>query len=237
MEETVRRSERLADLGRVSAGLAHELRNPIASMSGCVELLQGSPGLGPEEARLLGIVLKEATRLNQLVTRFLAWSRPAALRLTPTDLALVAGEVADALQQDPAAARVPLLRDLQPVVIEVDPDQLRQVLWNLLLNAVQALGPAGGTIRVGCAPDGDGARLTVADDGPGIAVEDLERLFSPFFSRKPGGTGLGLATVHQVVAAHGGEVRVEPVEPHGARFVVRFPVRTALPAPPASTAS
>ncbi len=237
MEEAVRRSERLADLGQVAAGLAHELRNPLASMSGCVELLQGAPGLGPDEARLLGIVLKEAARLNQLVTRFLAWSRPATPRLSPTDLAQVAGEVADAIQQDPAAARVALRRDLQPAVIQADPDQLRQVLWNLLLNAVQALGPSGGTIRLGCAPDGDGARLTVADDGPGIAHEDLDRLFSPFFSRKPGGTGLGLATVHQLVEAHGGEVRVEPVEPHGARFVVRFTARPAhlsVAAPPAS---
>ena len=237
LEETVRRSERLADLGRVAAGLAHELRNPLASMSGCVELLQGAPGLGQEQERLLGIVLKEAARLDHLVGRFLAYSRPAAPQLASTDLAQVAGEVADALQQDPAVAGVALERDLQPATIACDPDQLRQVLWNLLLNAVQALGPAGGTVRLATEAEAGGARLTVADDGPGIATDDLDHLFAPFFSRRPGGTGLGLATVHQIVEAHRGEVRVEPVAPHGARFVVRFPARAAPPAvaaPPAS---
>jgi two-component system, NtrC family, sensor histidine kinase PilS len=232
MEETVRRSERLADLGRVAAGLAHELRNPLASMSGCVELLQATPGLRPEEARLLGIVLKEAARLDQLVTRFLAYSRPAAPQLSPTDLAQLAGEVADALARDPAAARVRIERELAPAPIDCDADQLRQVLWNLLLNAVQALGAGGGTVRLTTSAEGAGARLTVADDGPGIAPEDLERLFSPFFSRKPGGTGLGLATVDRIVGAHGGEVRVEPVAPHGARFVVRLPARPGATAPP-----
>ncbi len=239
MEETVRRSERLADLGRVAAGLAHELRNPLASMSGCVELLQATPGLRPEEGRLLGIVLKEAARLDQLVTRFLAYSRPAAPRLSPTDVAQVAGEVAETLARDPAAGRVRIERDLAPAIVECDADQLRQVLWNLLLNAVQALGAEGGTVRLTTSPDGTGAWLTVADDGPGIAREDLERLFSPFFSRKAGGTGLGLATVDRIVGAHHGEVRVEPVEPHGARFVVRLPARpvaaavaAAPPAPP-----
>jgi two-component system sensor histidine kinase PilS (NtrC family) len=235
MEEAVRRNERLADLGRVAAGLAHELRNPLASMSGCVELLQAAPGLRPEDARLLGIVLKEAGRLDQLVTRFLAYSRPAAPRLAATDVAQVAGEVAEALARDPAAARVRIERELEAVTIECDPDQLRQVLWNLLLNAVQALGTEGGTVRLATGPDGDGARLSVADDGPGIAAEDLDRLFAPFFSRKPGGTGLGLATVHRIVEAHGGQVRVEPVAPHGARFLVRLPARpAAAPSSPAT---
>jgi two-component system, NtrC family, sensor histidine kinase PilS len=234
MEETVRRSERFADLGRVAAGLAHELRNPLASMSGCVELLQAAPGLRPEEGRLLGIVLKEAARLDQLVARFLAYSRPAAPQLAPTDVAQVAGEVAEALGRDPASARVRIERELAPALVECDADQLRQVLWNLLLNAVQALGAEGGTVRLGTSPDGAGARLTVSDDGPGIAGEDLGRLFSPFFSRKPGGTGLGLAIVHRIIEAHGGEVRVEAVAPHGARFVVRLPARPggAAPQPP-----
>jgi signal transduction histidine kinase len=118
-------------------------------------------------------------------------------------------------------------------VVDCDPDQLRQVAWNLMLNAVQALGGGEGTVRVGTAADGDGARLTVADDGPGIAPGAAARLFDPFFSTRPGGTGLGLATVHQIVQAHRGEVRVEPVAPHGVRFVVRLPAgpTPAAPAP------
>jgi two-component system sensor histidine kinase PilS (NtrC family) len=236
MEETVRRSERLADLGRLAAGLAHELRNPLASMSGCVELLQATPGLRPEEARLLAIVLKEAGRLDQLVTRFLAYSRPSAPRLAATDLARVAGEVAEALARDPAAAQVRFQLQLAPATVACDPDQLRQVIWNLLLNAVQALGGQPGTVRLATAPEGAGVQLIVEDDGPGIAPGAAAHLFDPFFSTKPDGTGLGLATVHQIVGAHHGEVGVEPAMPHGARFVVRLPARPAPaaspPAPP-----
>jgi two-component system, NtrC family, sensor histidine kinase PilS len=233
MEERVRRSERLADLGRVAAGLAHELRNPLASMAGSVELLSSSEGLRRDDQRLMAIVLKEAGRLEQLVARFLDYSRPVPPRLQPHDLAQVAAEVAEVFAADPSAARVRVARALAPVTVLGDPDQLRQVLWNLLLNAAQALqGGPGGTIVLRCGPDGAGGRLEVEDDGPGIAQADLARLFTPFFTTKPGGTGLGLATVHRIVEAHGGAVEVAPVAPHGVRFTVRLP--GAAPAPPTS---
>ncbi len=235
MEERVQRSERLADLGRVAAGLAHELRNPLASMAGSVELLAGSEGLRASDQRLMAIVLKEAARLETLVARFLDYTRPEPPRLSPHDLAQVAGEVAEVFAADPSAARVALRRDLRPVTVPCDPDQLRQVLWNLLLNAAQALQPGGpgGTISLRCGPDGErGARLEVEDDGPGVAEADRARLFTPFFTTKAGGTGLGLATVHRIVEAHGGSVEVEAAAPHGARFTVRLP-GAASAAPPA----
>lgn len=233
MEAQVRRSERLADLGRVAAGLAHELRNPLASMAGSVELLSGSEGLRPEDQRLMAIVLKEAARLEQLVARFLDYSRPSPPRLAPCDLAQVAAEVAAVFAADPSAARVRLERTLEPVTVHCDPDQLRQVLWNLLLNAAQALQEqGGGTIRLRCVPEeGQGGRLEVEDDGPGIAPEDRARLFTPFFTTKSGGTGLGLATVHRIVEAHGGTVEAAPVEPRGIRFTVRLPAAPGAAAP------
>ncbi len=225
MEEVVRRSERLADLGKVAAGLAHELRNPLASMAGSVELLAASEGLRSEDQRLMAIVLKEAARLEQLVARFLDYSRPAPPRLASVDLAQVAREVAEVFAADPTAARVRLERAFEPVVVQADPDQLRQVLWNLLLNAAQAIqAGGGGTIHLSCgpAPEG-GAELTVADDGPGLPAEHQARLFTPFFTTKAGGTGLGLATVHRVVEAHGGQVEAGARAGGGARFTVRLP--------------
>jgi two-component system sensor histidine kinase PilS (NtrC family) len=232
MEARVQRSERLADLGKVAAGLAHELRNPLASMMGSIELLGSSGELGEEESRLLDIVLREAARLDQLVGRFLAFSRPAPPRRERTELSQLVGETLDVFANDPAAARVEVRRRLSPVRVSCDPDQVRQVLWNLLLNAAQALsgregtspeGPAG-VVEVTCEADGDGdgARLAVADDGPGIPAENLARVFTPFFTTRPTGTGLGLATVHRIVDAHAGAVSVES-SPEGTVFTIRLP--------------
>ncbi|HEY7726567.1 MAG TPA: ATP-binding protein [Anaeromyxobacteraceae bacterium] len=226
MEERVARSERLAELGHVAAGLAHELRNPLASMSGSVELLRGAPALGDEERRLLGILLREAERLDHLVERFLEYSRPGAPARVRADLARVAEETLAVFSHDPAAARVRLEPELRPAPAWCDADQMRQVLWNLLLNAAQASSREGepGHVRVRCGPSpGGGAVLEVEDDGPGIAAEDLPRLFTPFFTTRARGSGLGLATVQRVVDAHGGAVAVDSTPGAGTRFTVRLP--------------
>jgi two-component system sensor histidine kinase PilS (NtrC family) len=226
MEAAVKRGERLADLGRVAAGLAHELRNPLASMAGSVELLHASDGLSREDQRLMAIVLKEAARLEQLVARFLDYSRPAPPRLAEVDLAQLMDEVADVFARDPAAAQVRLARSLHPLTLRCDPDQLRQVLWNLLVNAAQAIqaGGGAGTIRLACRSDEEGgAFIEVEDDGPGIAAADQGKLFTPFFTTKAGGTGLGLATVHRIVEAYGGAVVASAAQPRGARFTIHLP--------------
>jgi two-component system, NtrC family, sensor histidine kinase PilS len=229
MEDRLGRTERLADLGRLAAGLAHELRNPLASMMGSVELLTGAP-LRDDDRRLLDIVLREGGRLAQLVTDFLAFARPVPPRREPVDLAAVATETLEAFTHDPVAAGVRLERSLAAAPVLGDPDQLRQVLWNLLINAAQALpapGPGGAPacrIRVTCGPGPDGgAELEVEDDGPGIDPADRSRLFTPFFTTKPAGTGLGLATIHRIVDAHGGGVTVDSAPGRGARFTVHLP--------------
>jgi len=224
MEARLARSERLADLGQLAAGLAHELRNPLASMMGSVELLKGS-GLKDDDRRLLDILLREGGRLSVLVAEFLAFARPGAQRREPVDLAELAGQTLEAFALDPAAAGVRLERSLEAATVQGDPDQLRQVLWNLLLNAGQAIASGrGGTIRVACRPaEGGGADLVVEDDGPGIEPADRERLFTPFFTTKPAGTGLGLATIHRIVDGHGGAVSVEVAPGGGARFAIHLP--------------
>jgi len=234
MEEAVQRSKRLADLGTVAAGLAHELRNPLASISGCVELLRAVEGLSGEDQRIMGIVLRETGRLDALLTRFLEFTRPAPPQRVGADLALVVGETLDVFARDPVAAGLRVERALSPAPAHCDPDQLRQVIWNLLANAAQAIRESGqgGTVRVSCgpAPDG-GAALSVADDGPGIPPAERARIFTPFFTTKPSGTGLGLAVVQRIVDGHGGSIAVDPAPGQGARFTVRLP-----PAPPDSAA-
>lgn len=226
MEETVERSKRLADLGTVAAGLAHEVRNPLASISGCVELLRSAQGLSAEEQRVLGIVLRETGRLDALLTRFLEFTRPAPLQRVPTDLAVVAGETLDVFAADPVAAGLRIERTLVAARVSCDPDQVRQLTWNLLANAAQAIREAGtgGVIRVTCEGAADGsATLCVADDGPGLAPGAAARIFTPFFTTKPTGTGLGLAVVHRIVEAHGGAIHVDSAPGRGARFAVRLP--------------
>jgi len=227
MEERVARSERLADLGGVAAGLAHELRNPLASMMGSVEILRQSPGMATEDRRLTEIMLREAERLDQLVAQFLAFARPAEPQRAPVDLAAVAGDTLAVFAHDPCAAGIELAPALRPARTVGDPDQIRQVLWNLLRNAAQATAaPAasGRVVRVTTDSDADGAALLVVEDtGPGIGPEDRERIFLPFFTTRHHGTGLGLATVQRIVDAHGGTVTLESEVGAGTRFTVRLP--------------
>jgi two-component system sensor histidine kinase PilS (NtrC family) len=229
MEDAVQRSRRLADLGRVAAGLAHELRNPLAAMAGSLELLQTNGSLPPDDRRLMDIVLREASRLDGLVTDLLEYTRPAPLRRVPTDLAVVLDEALRVFANDPSAARVQLEQELAPVTVACDPDQTRQVFWNLLVNAAQAAAREGGagSVRVSCGPDARGARIVVEDDGPGIAAADLPRIFLPFFTTKRNGTGLGLPTVQRIVDAHRGSVTVDSSPGRGTRFVVSLPLAGA----------
>jgi two-component system sensor histidine kinase PilS (NtrC family) len=230
MEERVQRSERLADIGRVAAGLAHELRNPVAAMSGSIELLRGGLQLTPDEARLMDIVTREASRLDELVTRFLEYARPAVPRRMQADLSRLASDTLDVFLNDPAAANIHLERELEPARCRCDPDLMRQVLWNLLANAAHAAGKAGAaprdpgrvTVRTGVGEDG-WVRLEVEDDGEGIPAQDRSRLFTPFFTTKERGSGLGLATVQRIVEAHHGTIAAGDGARGGACFVVRLP--------------
>lgn len=233
MEEAVQRSRRLAELGEVAAGLAHELRNPLASISGCVELLEGA-SLRGDDQRILRIVQRETSRLDQLLGRFLEFSRPTPPQRRPADVALMVAETLDAFGADPASAGIAVERALVPSRVECDVDQVRQVLWNLVTNAAQALRDSGrgSRIRVACEPQpGGGATLTVEDDGPGIPAHDLQRIFTPFFTTKAKGTGLGLAVVQRIVDAHGGSVAVHTPAQGGAHFAVRLPGHASAAGP------
>jgi two-component system sensor histidine kinase PilS (NtrC family) len=208
IEDELRRSERLAAVGQLAAGLAHEIRNPLASLSGAIQLLEPElPELGARFPRLFGIVRRETERLDRLVSQFLDYARPGRLRRECCPLAAVLEEIAELLASSQHHA-IELDLELGPALeVEGDPDALRQVFWNLVLNAVEA-EPRDGLVRVRATREGGRVRVEVEDRGAGIDPEMIDRIFEPFFTTKPKGTGLGLATVHQLVERQGGSLQV-----------------------------
>jgi len=224
MEAAVRRSDRLAVVGGLAAGLAHEIRNPLASMCGSIEMLGGSPHLDEKERRLMHVVLSEAERLEALVRDFLSFARPASPELTALPGARAVAETVDLFRPQAAGRGIELQTSAdESLLVRADARQFRQVLWNLLGNAADAT-PSGGLVRVRLARHGSHALLEVADSGEGIAPEDLGRIFDPFFTTKERGTGLGLAVVHRIVEAHGGELSVRSEPGKGSTFRVALPL-------------
>jgi two-component system sensor histidine kinase PilS (NtrC family) len=228
LEEQVRRADRLAAVGKLAAGMAHEIRNPLASMSGSIQVLkQELVTASAEHRRLMDIVVRETDRLNELITDFLLFARPGQARREPVDLAAVIEETA-ALAGQGKDGRIGLEVKLErPLPLIGDPRELRQVFWNLLVNAEQAM-PHGGTVEVrGRLADATTVEVTVRDAGEGIAAKDLPKIFDPFFTTKVNGTGLGLAIVHRIVQSHGGSIAVASRPAAGTTFTLRFPVAEA----------
>jgi two-component system sensor histidine kinase PilS (NtrC family) len=234
MEERVRHADRLAALGRMAAGLAHEIRNPIGSIRGSIEVLRETLAPQGDDRRLMDIVLRESDRLDAIIRDFLQFSGPPGLVRVPTDVGGMLDEILLVLAnraagEGSAAGRIRLVREDGGAAakLAVDPGQMRQALWNLCLNAVEAM-PEGGELRVGVrelAPErgGPGVEITIADTGLGIAPAALPQIFEPFFTTKAQGTGLGLAIAHRIVEDHGGEIRVESAPGRGSRFTILLP--------------
>jgi two-component system sensor histidine kinase PilS (NtrC family) len=227
MESQLRRSERLAAVGQLSASIAHEIRNPLAAISGAIQMLEASSDRGPDPVRLMNIVLREVDRLNHLITDFLEYARPAPVEWEQADLAPIIEEVAGIVGMS-HEGRIGLEVSVEPgLEATVDPRKIRQVVWNLLLNASEALTDGGRLAVVARSLRGDPtqgadsadrmeaeekpawAEIAVMDDGTGIEPELAERIFDPFFTTKAGGSGLGLPTVHRIVEEHGGSMRLE----------------------------
>jgi len=226
MEQTVARAERLAGIGRLAANIAHEIRNPLASISGSVEVLKRLPGADAETRNLVDIAVREVDRVNALISNLLDYARPRTEDRQRLDLAEMVAEIAKIFELERRAKEVRLqLHAPTNVWVEAASGQMQQVLWNLLRNAAEAM-PEGGTIYLSTAqrnatpPE---AILMVRDTGIGIAREDLDHIFEPFFSRKTGGTGLGLATTARIVEDHKGTIDVLSQRGKGTTFTVRLP--------------
>jgi signal transduction histidine kinase len=239
-----RRAERLEAVAELSASLAHEIRNPLASIRSAVEQIGQSPRTTPDEQTLTRLIVRESDRLSRLLAEFLDFARTRVTRLGTVDLSALARGAANLAAAHPSrAAGVTVECDVPPapVIIEGDEDLLHRAVFNLALNAVQA-ATAGGRVRievedapreplpVGVRFEHGVVALRVLDDGPGIDAEIRDRIFQPFATTKPGGSGLGLPVAHRAIEAHRGLVLVDS-DAQGTRFTVLLPkVQTTLPA-------
>ncbi|MGC6416686.1 MAG: two-component system sensor histidine kinase NtrB [Bradymonadia bacterium] len=228
MEESVRRSERFAAIGKMAAGIAHEIRNPLASMSGSIQILSKAGNLAGTNHKLMQIVLRETDRLNALITEFLQFARPTPpsiekvnIKVILDELLLVFGYLQPNESRSDSQVDIKLTAGEQHN-IDADPRQLRQVFWNLLNNAMQAM-PDGGDIDVSVSERHREVEVVIQDQGVGIGVDLLDRVFDPFYSTKKQGIGLGLALVHRIVEEHSGRVHVVSTPGEGTRFSVILP--------------
>jgi len=230
-EATVRRTERLAALGQLSAGLAHEIRNPLSTIKGSAEmLLKNVDADGAVSRELAGFISSEVDRTNALVTRFLDFARPLALRLEKTELAEVIDEAVAEVEKHTPPLDINIYKNYSPDIppLLLDRQLIERVLYNLLLNAAQASPPQGSvtvkTRQLGTTAEGDTVEISVIDRGSGIAPKDRESIFNPFFTTKSSGVGLGLAIVSKIVDEHGGKITVESEAGRGSVFRVQVPM-------------
>ncbi|HEY2496677.1 MAG TPA: ATP-binding protein [Candidatus Angelobacter sp.] len=230
-QEEARRAERLAALGQLSAGLAHEIRNPLGVIKGSAEILtQKLESANPLAKELAGYIYTEVNRVSALVSRFLDFARPSQLDLRATNLSMVVERCLKTVAEQGACARVKVERSYTPALPQVmlDQDLCEQVFTNLLMNACEAIGDGGGEMRVRIGPteaeDAQaGVVVAIEDTGPGVPPELKEQIFNPFVTTKKSGVGLGLAIVSKIVDAHGGSLKLISEPGHGACFRVAFP--------------
>jgi two-component system, NtrC family, sensor histidine kinase PilS len=226
LEEEVRTKEKLAAVGEMAAQLAHEIRNPLGSISGSAQVLMGEPNISAEQEHLLGIVTRESRRLSDTLNRFLLHVRPSGHALGPADIRPLVAEAVTLLRNGPeVGARhvVEFESDGGPHVCLADRDQITQVFWNLARNGLEAM-PEGGHLEVRLRCDGDELVLTVRDQGHGMGRDDQRRMFEPFHSGSAMGTGLGLAIVYRIVKEHRGDITVRTMPGRGTQVDVRLPL-------------
>jgi two-component system, NtrC family, sensor histidine kinase PilS len=242
MEVEIKRGEQLAAVGRLSAAIAHEIRNPLASISGSIQLLRDELVLDEPNQRLMDIVAREIERLNAIITDFLAYARPRPLQYTDVNIQKLISGTLDLLCNGlPEGSAVTLCTEfMSPVAtIAIDPQGIRQVIWNLCLNALEAMSHQGTlTVRTAVQPilntsyrshresltTTQELLIEVMDTGPGMSLEVKEKIFEPFYSTKDGGTGLGLATVDRIIYNHKGRVEVDSRLGHGTTVRIHLPL-------------
>jgi two-component system sensor histidine kinase PilS (NtrC family) len=224
MADRVRRVEKMAAVGEMGAGLAHEIKNPLASITGSIQLLREEIPFETGRDKLMQIILREADRLSALVGNFLLFARPPSGKSVPIELDRAIPETIRLIEQDQRCRdAVTIEQNGQAGLwIHMDPDHFRQILWNLLLNALEAVN-GDGRVRV----DRDTSRnghvaVRISDNGCGISEEQMRNIFDPFYTSKPHGTGLGLSIVHSILESYGGWLEVESKPGQGAHFTMNI---------------
>ena len=226
LEETSRRQDRLAAIGRMAASIAHEIRNPLAAMRGSIQMLRSEMDADSSQTELMEIILRESDRLNRIITDFLNYARPRSLTQGRVDVGDLLHQTFSLMRHSPEIGpNQSIVEELpgEPLFAEADENQLKQVFWNLARNALQAM-PDGGTLRATLEKNSDNRlRIAFADTGRGMSPDQVEHLFEPF-SSTTGGTGLGLSIVYQIIRDHGGTINVRSLVGQGTTITVELPV-------------
>jgi len=228
LREEIERSHRLATVGRLAAGVAHEIRNPLSSIKGFATYFKERYRDVPEDQQTAGIMIKEVDRLNRVVSDLLEFARPIAVSKKPTPIKSLIEDSVKLIEQQADEKKITIDTELAGSMepLELDPDRINQVLLNLYLNAIESMD-AGGTLSISMAKDGVKNRIEIriADTGSGIGEENLAHVFDPYFTTKSSGTGLGLAIAHKIVEGHNGEIYPESRPGEGTTFIVSLPIR------------
>jgi two-component system sensor histidine kinase PilS (NtrC family) len=223
LEGEVRMRDRLAAVGRLAAGIAHEIRNPLASIAGSINVLADVTPFNEEQKTLVDIITRESTRLNNIISDFLVYSREKSFKFSRADMIPLLEDALVLLGNRSHTKELAIVRNyaVPEAFAAIDADRIKQVFWNLLENAVRAMNGKG-TITVSARVFGDYLRIGIRDTGPGIPPNLAEKIFEPFQSQFEGGTGLGLAIVYQIVQAHGAKIFVQSTLGHGAEFILEI---------------
>lgn len=238
LEESSRRQDRLAAIGRMAASIAHEIRNPLAAMRGSIQMLRSEMDDNSSQTELMEIILRESDRLNGIITDFLSYARPRSTSMSQVDVGDLLHQTFALLRHSPEISTgQEIVEELpeEPVLVNADPGQLKQVFWNLARNALQAM-PQGGTLKANLHSNSSSRlRITFSDTGRGMTPDQVEHLFEPF-SSTTGGTGLGLSIVYQIIREHGGTITVRSLQGEGTTISIELPPTSednnnSLPAP------
>jgi two-component system sensor histidine kinase PilS (NtrC family) len=235
MEEQMKRLDKMAAIDQLAAGMAHEIRNPLTSLSGSIQMLKSELTLKAHQERLMNIILRESERLNALITDFLLFAQPPKTNKKVWDIWNLLEETVELFihsPEYPEGIQIHFPDSRKEIRVLLDPDQMKQLFWNLFLNSVQAMEEKG-TLRIGIEGKTDGlshqsgkewVTISISDSGKGISPHEKEKIFEPFYTTKDGGTGLGLSIVHKIVENHDGVIKVESEVGEGSTFTILLPV-------------
>jgi len=239
LEETSRRQDRLAAIGRMAASIAHEIRNPLAAMRGSIQMLRSEMDTDSHQTELMEIILRESDRLNRIITDFLSYARPRSLVESKVDVGVLLHQTFALLRHSPEILETQSIIEVmpdEPLIVDADEGQLKQVFWNLARNALQAM-PQGGTLKTYLEKNSSNRlRVSFSDTGRGMTPDQVEHLFEPF-SSTTGGTGLGLSIVYQIIRDHGGTINVRSREGQGTTITIELPAAASDEVPDSTITS